>query len=79
MATIGEIHVKVTGIGKSRFGLWLLGFVARVFQIQLKVQCTTDSEEAFEELDQTARDAGFHEVELPKIKDGSVGEYESTI
>jgi len=40
MASIGELTVKVTvvGTGKSRLGALILGMVARIFKIDLRIE-----------------------------------------
>ena len=40
MARIGAMAIKVSivGVGKSKMGLKLLGFVARVFKISLRIK-----------------------------------------
>ena len=36
------VYIKIVGAGKSRFGLWLLGFIARLFSIELDVKVAHD-------------------------------------
>jgi len=50
METIGELHVKVTGIGRSRFGLWLMGVVARSFNIDLDIKVMTNNKYVYHKL-----------------------------
>jgi len=40
MASIGEltVKVKIVGAGKSRFGAKILGLIARIFKINLRVE-----------------------------------------
>lgn len=40
MASKTDIEIKIIGAGSSKFGLWLLGFVARMFHINLEVRST---------------------------------------
>ena len=40
MASKTDIEIKIIGAGSSKFGLWLLGFVARMFHINLEVRPT---------------------------------------
>lgn len=40
MASKADIEIKIIGAGSSKFGLWLLGFVARRFHISLEVRPT---------------------------------------
>jgi hypothetical protein len=40
MASKADIEIKIIGAGSSKFGLWLLGFVARMFHINLEVRPT---------------------------------------
>ena len=41
MASINDLQITIIGAGKSKFGLRLLGIVARVFSIRLEVVCPT--------------------------------------
>jgi hypothetical protein len=40
MASKTDVEIKIIGAGSSKFGLWLLGFVARMFRIILEVRPT---------------------------------------
>lgn len=40
MASKEDVEIKIIGTGSSKFGLWLLGFIARRFHISLEVRPT---------------------------------------
>ena len=41
MASKNDLQITIIGAGKNKFGLRVLGFVARVFGIRLEVVCPT--------------------------------------
>lgn len=41
MASKTDLNITIIGAGTSKFGLHLLGIVARVFDIRLEVVCPT--------------------------------------